>query len=98
MPRDPEKLLKWDYVSNKMFSAEFYWVTSISTNGFPHSVPLWGIWLENRVFFDGNPHTKWVQNILKNPKISVHLPSPNEVCLIEGTAMVLSDNDLSKEQ
>ena len=98
MPRDPEKLLPWDYVSNKMFSAEFYWITSISANGIPHSVPVWGIWFENRVFFDGSPKTKWVQNIQKNSKISVHLPSPREVCIIEGSAVILGDNDLSKEQ
>lgn len=42
-----------------MSETEFYWISSVSKDGIPHAVPVWGIWFENRKFFDGSPKTKW---------------------------------------
>ncbi len=98
MPRTKDMLLQWEFVTKVVSLSEFYWLATTDSTGNPHTVPLWGIWYENRMFFDGNPQTKWIRNLKKNPHVVVHLPSPREVCIIEGQIVILADNDLSKEQ
>ena len=98
MPRTKDKLLSWNFVSKTMLESEYYCIASIDSKRYPHTVPVWGIWFENRVFFDGNPQTKWIRNLKANPKVSVHVPSPNQVCIIEGNAIILGDTDLTKEE
>ena len=97
MPTLKEKLLDWRFVEEILLNSNFYWLTTINEHGTPHSRPLCGIYYEKRLFFDGKPETRWIQNLLKNPKVNVHVPSPEEVCIVEGTAHMLGDNDIEKE-
>lgn len=98
MPKTENKLLSWSFVDNTLYRSNFYWLATIDNKGLPHTVPLWGIWFENRVFFDGHPQTKWIRNLMANNHVSVHVPSPEQVCIIEGKAVIIDDNDLTKEE
>jgi general stress protein 26 len=98
MPETSEALLQWDFVSNQADSATYYWIACVNKRNGPHVAPLWGIWHENRVHFDGSPHTGWAQNLRKNPQIVVHLPSAEQVVVIEGSATTYDDDALSEEE
>ena len=98
MPRTRDKLLSWDFVSKTMFNSEFYRIATIDSKGYPHTVPVCGIWFENRVFFDGNSQTKWIRNLKSNPKVSVHIPSASQVVKIEGIVKILGNTELTKEE
>ena len=36
-------------------------------------VPRWGAWLDDRLYYDGSPATRHVQNIHTNPAVTLHL-------------------------
>jgi len=98
MPETAEYLLDWTFVAEEMTKAQYYWIACVNSKSGPHVVPLWGIWFEHRVHFDGGPKTRWAQNLKANGKIAVHLPSAEQVVVIEGRAMTLEDNELSAEE
>ena len=80
----PDKMLSWAHVDEKMTSALNYWVGSVRPGGQPHSVPVWGVWLDNTFYFDGGPTTRHARNIKENPQINVHLESGDQVVIVEG--------------
>ncbi len=41
--------------------------------------------------------TAWGKNVLKNPHIAVHLPSANQVVLVEDTAHIIQDDEIDDE-
>ena len=94
MPETSENLVSWDFVTEQMVQSRHYWISTVFPNSRPHVVPVWGIWYENRFHFEGSLQTAWGQNILKNSRIAVHLPSADKVVILEGTARIIEDNEI----
>lgn len=94
LPENTDNLLSWAFVAQQMSQSRYYWLNTVSPNGHPHAVPVWGIWHENRVHFDGGPQTRWARNLMYNSQIAVHLPDGDKVVIIEGRVQILEDNDL----
>lgn len=95
LPTNTDALLSWAFVDQHMSAAMFYWISTTRPDGRPHAVPVWGIWYGNRLYFEGSPLTRWAQNLAHNPHIAVHLPSAEQVVLIEGRVQVFNDDDLT---
>jgi hypothetical protein len=83
LPETKEKLLSWEFVSQQMSNARYFWIAT-SNQEYPHTIPVWGLWHAERVFFDGSLKTKWARNLAKNPNIVVHLPGAEQVVIING--------------
>jgi hypothetical protein len=98
MPETSEHLLDWQFVAEEMSKAEHYWIACVNGRNAPHVAPLWGIWFENRIHFDGSPQTGWAKNLKVNGQIAVHLPSGEQVIIVEGSATTLEDDELSSEE
>jgi hypothetical protein len=79
-----EAELGWEWVSERLGSAPFYWLTTHGRGGPPHARPLHGAWVDERLFLSNgswNHHHNWE----RNPHVSVHLGSGTEVVIVEGT-------------
>lgn len=45
-------LLSWTWVARKLNSCRTFWLTTIhASHGGPHTMPLWGVWLDDAFFF-----------------------------------------------
>ena len=97
LPKIDKKLLNWEFVVKQMTNTKYYWITTSSMFNVPHSVPVWGIWYDDRVFVGGDSKSKWIRNLRQNPNVSVHLPSPTQVCMIEGKAVFLDHDDIDEK-
>jgi Pyridoxamine 5'-phosphate oxidase len=97
MPEDDQHLLTWDFVAEQMSNSRYYWLSSSNVKGYPHVVPVWGVWYENRIHFDGSYKTAWSINLNRDPHIAVHLPSGDQVVIIEGLADPLGDDDIDSD-
>jgi general stress protein 26 len=98
MPETTTNLLQWDFVSAHMAASQEYWLNTVYADGRPHAVPVWGIWYKNRVHFEGGMKTAWARNLVRNPHIVVHLPSGEQVVIIEGTAHIIEDDDINSDE
>lgn len=84
-PANTEKMLPWAHVAKRLESAGDYWLATTRPDGRPHVTPLWGVWLDNTLYFDGAPTTQWARNLVRNPAATVHLESASDVAILEGT-------------
>ncbi len=91
IPKSIKGVLPWSHVSERMAKARNYWIGTTSPDGSPHSVPVWGLWVEDALYFSGGADTRWMRNLAQNPKVSVHLDSSDEVVVIEGIVEQLTD-------
>jgi len=88
---NPASYVAWDWVAEQLASAKHYWLCSVrppSTNaqGRPHVVPRWGVFIDNKFYYDGSPETRHSQNIAKNSNVALHLESGEKAIIMEGTS------------
>lgn len=79
-----EPLLSWASVEERLEQAQNYWLATTSPDGRPHLAPLWGVWVDGHLYFDGIPTARWARNMAANPAISMHLESGTEVVIVDG--------------
>jgi hypothetical protein len=77
-------VLPWSHVVERLVSERNYWLATVRPDGRPHVTPLWGVWLNGALYFDGHPRTRWARNVAANPAASVHLESGDDVVILEG--------------
>lgn len=91
VPTDKTGLLPWSHARARLEQAKNFWLCTASPQGRPHAAPLWGAWVEDRLYFDGSPTTRWGRNLAANPFASVHLESGSDVVIVEGRIEAVAD-------
>lgn len=86
IPSSEEGMLSWCYVQERMRASLNYWISTASPTGQPHATPVWGVWMQDILYFDGNPQTRRGRDLAANPKVSVHLEDGTQVVFLEGEA------------
>ena len=81
-----EGLLAWSWVGERMERSRNYWICSVRADGRPHAVPVWGVWLAEALHFGTNPASVKGRNLLRDPRVTVHLESGDECVVLEGVA------------
>lgn len=89
-----EGMLTWEWVDEQMEKSRNYWICTTRPNGNPHAAPVWGIWLDNTLYFGTGKTSVKVKNINHNNHVVVHLESGDDTLIIEG---ILVDSEESPE-
>ena len=91
IPQTEEGMIEWSWAVEQLEAAKAYWVATVNPQNHPHAVPTWGAWIDNRLYFGGGPNTRHMRNLEKNPYISIHLESADEVVIVEGIVETVTD-------
>jgi hypothetical protein len=91
VPETAEGMLDWAWAADQLKAAKHYWLVSTYPDGRPHTVPSWGAWAANRLYFSGGDMTRHHKNLLVNPGMIAHLESGSEVVIVYGTAVPAVD-------
>jgi hypothetical protein len=85
--------LPFTHAETRLEKSRNYWICTTRPDGRPHSIPVWGFWIDHTLYFGTARSTRKALNLAHNPAISVHLESGDDVVILEGkTAEVeLSD-------
>lgn len=86
-----EGLLPWEHVAQRMAAARNYWITSTRPDGRPHAAPVWGIWLDDTLYFGTGRGSRKARNFIHNPQVNVHLESGDDVVVLEGVVEEVRD-------
>lgn len=79
---------RWRAMESRLGRETAVWISTVRHNGRPHTVPVWFIWLDQKLYFATGAQTQKFANLFHNQKISISLPDPNNVLIIEGEAHV----------
>jgi pyridoxine/pyridoxamine 5'-phosphate oxidase len=89
-------LLDWRHVSERMTNARSYWVCTTRPDGRPHAAPVWGVWVDEELYFGTDPGSVKGRNLAANPALVVHLESGDDCVIIEGDAVPVVNPDAEK--
>ena len=86
VPNDPKMWITWEHVNRKLAGETVYWISTANHLGQPHSAPAWGIWKQNRFYFETDPKSVKGKNLLNNQSLVVHVQDVNDTVILEGNA------------
>lgn len=84
LPDQTEAMLPWDWVDRQMREARNYWICTVRADGRPHSVPVWGAWVDGVLYLGTDKHSVKARNIARDSRVVVHLDSGDETVILEG--------------
>jgi hypothetical protein len=91
-PLTPEEVVA------QLTEARNYWVGTTRRDGRPHAMPVWGLWLGDPAdplagsfAFSTDPASTKGRNLLRDPRVIVHLESGNDVVVLEGEIRTLDE-------
>lgn len=96
MSSGEEGLLTWDHVQGRMEASRNYWIGTTRPDGRPHAAPVWGVWIDDALFFGTDPNSRKARNLRVNPEVVVHLESGDECVILEGAVEEESDPGLRR--
>jgi pyridoxine/pyridoxamine 5'-phosphate oxidase len=78
------KFLPWSWVTERLERSHNYWICTTRADGRPHAIPVWGVYVDDAIAFSTDPSSLKARNMKRNPLITVHLESGEEVVIVEG--------------
>ncbi len=82
------KGLPWSWAAERLTSNRNFWVVTVSRDGRPHALPVWGVWHdgEHRFAFSCGPRSRKAANLAANPHVVVTIDDTVECVSVEGKA------------
>jgi nitroimidazol reductase NimA-like FMN-containing flavoprotein (pyridoxamine 5'-phosphate oxidase superfamily) len=87
--------LPWTWAAERLVPGRNYWVVTVSADGRPHALPVWGVWDdgENRFAFSCAPGSRKARNLADNPRVVVMPESTVECISVEGVAAPVATDE-----
>lgn len=98
VPDSLDDVLPWTWAEERLVASRNYWVTTVSGQGRPHSMPVWGVWLvdRERFWFSCAGTARKARNLRAVPSIVVAPSDSVEVVSVEGRAREVTGTDLDE--
>ena len=84
VPKTDQGVLEWSAVEERLEESSNYWMATTRTDGRPHVVPRWGVWMDGLLWYDGATDTVHVQNLAANSACVLHLEDGRRAVMVEG--------------
>jgi len=84
-------LLPWSWARERLEKSKNYWVSTTRPDGRPHSVPVWGLWMDDRFIFSSGRESRKVRNLAANPRCVITNENGDEAVIVEGVAVETTD-------
>src|ERR1700674_4691751 len=92
------KYLPFRHAEDRLARSRNYWICTTRADGRPHSIPVWGFWLDGALYFGTARTSRKARNLAHNAAISIHLDSGDDVVILEGTAVEVDLADKARLQ
>jgi hypothetical protein len=84
-------LLPWSWAMERLERSHDYWVATIRPDDRPHVMPVWGVWLNDALWFSSSRASRKARNLAANPNCAITTDNPYEPVVVEGTAEPVQD-------
>jgi general stress protein 26 len=96
LPTGSKGLLPWKWAEERLSRSHNYWLTTSRPDARPHSMIVWGIWVEGRFYFSTGAASRKAKNLGLNPHCIVCTEKAAEAVIVEGEASTVADATLLK--
>jgi PPOX class probable F420-dependent enzyme len=91
--------LPWSWAAERLATNRNFWVVTVSGDGRPHALPVWGVWDDDeaRFAFSCSPTARKARNLAANPRAVVMTDDTVECVSVEGIATTVAGGDRAEE-
>jgi hypothetical protein len=79
-------LLPWSWARERLADAHNYFLATVRPDGRPHSMPVWGVWLDDCFCFSTGAESQKARNLAANSHCVVSPEGAHEAVVVEGIA------------
>jgi nitroimidazol reductase NimA-like FMN-containing flavoprotein (pyridoxamine 5'-phosphate oxidase superfamily) len=84
-------VLPWRWATERLGQARNYWVATTRPDGRPHTMPVWGVWLDDRFYFSSGAASRKARNLAEHAACVVGMEVGADALVVEGTAALVTD-------
>ncbi|HEX8683096.1 MAG TPA: pyridoxamine 5'-phosphate oxidase family protein [Ardenticatenaceae bacterium] len=84
-------MISWSWASEQMAKSRNYWIATTRPDGRPHAMPVWGVWIDETLYFGTDRKSRKARNIAANPYIVAHVESGDDVVILEGVVVEVTE-------
>jgi len=84
----------WSWATERLASARNYWLSTTCPDGRPHTMPVWGIWQDDTLYFATSRNSRKSRNLTVDSRLALHLESGDQVVILEGVAAETTDPEV----
>jgi Pyridoxamine 5'-phosphate oxidase len=90
--------LPWSWARERLDAARNLWLVTVSADGRPHSMPVWGVWDDDahRFAFSCAPGARKARNLRAHDRCVITTESTVECVSVEGRAALLGPGPRSE--
>jgi nitroimidazol reductase NimA-like FMN-containing flavoprotein (pyridoxamine 5'-phosphate oxidase superfamily) len=97
IPQSTEGCVPWEWARERLTNSHNYLLTSVRPDARPHSMIVWGIWLDDAYYFSTGATTRKAKNLASNPNCVVCNENIEEAVIVEGQARQLADAEIPEQ-
>lgn len=86
LPKSAKGLLPWKWAEQRLRKSHNYWITTVKSDGSPHTMVVWGLWLDGAFLFSTGRQSRKARNLAENPRCVVCTEQAEEAVVVEGVA------------
>jgi general stress protein 26 len=90
-PDEGTGLLPWSWATQRLTTSHDYWVATTWPDGRPHTMPVWGVWFDEAVWFSSSLRSRKALNLAADPRCVLTTDNALEPVVVEGTATRVGD-------
>ncbi len=92
VPTDLDGVLPWSWAEERLVACRNYWLATVSSDGRPHALPVWGVWLRepDRFAFSCAPGSRKARNLRAVARATVAVDDTVECVSVEGRTREVS--------
>jgi hypothetical protein len=79
-------LMPWAEAERRLTASHDYWVATAWPDGRPHVMPVWGVWLDGRLWFSSGMRSRKARNVAADPRCTVTTDDARNPVVVEGVA------------
>jgi len=96
LPKGPKGLLRWSWAEQRLKRSHNYWITTVTPDGAPHSMVVWGLWMDGCFYFSTGRQSRKARNLKENNRCIVATEQANQAVIVEGVSEEVLDVELRR--
>jgi PPOX class probable F420-dependent enzyme len=79
-------LMPWTEAEQRLSLSHDYWVATVRPDGRPHVMPVWGVWLDQQLWFSSSRGSRKGRNLADDPRCTVTTDDARNPVVVDGAA------------
>jgi len=84
-----EGLLPFTWAEARLTAARAYWVATVTPGGAPHLTPVWGVWVDTKLWFSSGASSRKATNLRRQSTVAIATDDAAAAVVLEGTAALV---------